>query len=125
MLLLPLIAKWYAAKWIIDWHNLGYSLLAMTYGPRHPLVRLARTLEYGLGSLADAHLCVTEALKADLLASNPRFASTSISVCRDHPAPIFRRSTPKEIQNVRKMTRLDCTHLALFTSDIGDVCGSF
>lgn len=29
-------------KVIIDWHNLGYTLLALKLGESHPVVRLAK-----------------------------------------------------------------------------------
>jgi beta-1,4-mannosyltransferase len=29
-------------KLVVDWHNTGYSILAMKLGPRHMLVRIAR-----------------------------------------------------------------------------------
>lgn len=28
------------AAFVIDWHNLGYSILALSLGPRHPLVKV-------------------------------------------------------------------------------------
>ena len=30
------------SKVIIDWHNLGYSILALNLGPDHVLVKLAK-----------------------------------------------------------------------------------
>ena len=30
------------SKLVIDWHNTGYSILALKLGPRHVLVRIAR-----------------------------------------------------------------------------------
>ena len=32
---------WHNAKLVIDWHNFGYTIMAMTMGQRHPLVSLA------------------------------------------------------------------------------------
>lgn len=29
------------AKFVIDWHNLGYSILALSLGPSHPLVKVS------------------------------------------------------------------------------------
>ena len=31
---------WHNAKLVIDWHNFGYTIMAMTMGRRHPLVSL-------------------------------------------------------------------------------------
>jgi beta-1,4-mannosyltransferase len=59
--------KWLRAKVIVDWHNYGYSLLALRLGDRHWLVRLARWYEFRAGRGAGAHLCVSDAMRADLL----------------------------------------------------------
>ncbi|KAG8882791.1 mannosyltransferase [Tulasnella sp. 331] len=47
---------------IIDWHNTGYSILALKLGPRHPLVKLAELFERTFGRNAYAHLFVTDAM---------------------------------------------------------------
>lgn len=41
-----LLVVWIASWWtgstvVIDWHNLGYTVLAMSLGPRHPLVKVS------------------------------------------------------------------------------------
>lgn len=30
------------SSFIIDWHNYGYSIMALSHGERHPIVRLAK-----------------------------------------------------------------------------------
>ena len=47
------------ARLVIDWHNLGYTILALRLGRRHPAVRLARWLEQHTARRAHAHLCVS------------------------------------------------------------------
>lgn len=37
-----IVAKLQGSKVIIDWHNLGYSILALKLGPSHLLVRIAK-----------------------------------------------------------------------------------
>ncbi len=54
------------ARLIIDWHNFGYTLMALQMGRRHPLVLLARRFERSWGRQAHAHLCVTKAMQTDL-----------------------------------------------------------
>ena len=54
------------SKLIIDWHNYGFSILALGLGPKHPLVGLMRFLELFFGRLADAGFCVSEAMQKDL-----------------------------------------------------------
>jgi beta-1,4-mannosyltransferase len=51
---------------IIDWHNFGYSILAVTLGKTHPVVRLAEKYERLFGSKAFAHLTVTDRMKKEL-----------------------------------------------------------
>jgi beta-1,4-mannosyltransferase len=47
---------------IIDWHNFGYSILALKLGDTHPLVKLSTWYEKTFGRSASAHLCVTDAM---------------------------------------------------------------
>lgn len=47
---------------VIDWHNFGYSLLALRLGNKHPLVLTSRLYEWVFARSADAHLCVTNAM---------------------------------------------------------------
>lgn len=46
-------------KLIIDWHNLGYSILALKLGPNHPFVKLYKWYERIFGSHAFCHFTVT------------------------------------------------------------------
>jgi beta-1,4-mannosyltransferase len=62
-----LAGTWLGATVIVDWHNYGFSLLALRLGELHWLVRLARWYEFRAGRRADAHLCVSRAMRADLL----------------------------------------------------------
>lgn len=77
------------SKVIIDWHNTGYSVLALRLGRNSPIVRIAKgyvtarspllmkglidmftrihRIETLCGRVAYAHLCVTAAMKSDLL----------------------------------------------------------
>jgi beta-1,4-mannosyltransferase len=54
------------SKLIIDWHNTGYSILAMRTGEASPLVRIAKWFEAKYGRVAYAHLFVTRALQSFL-----------------------------------------------------------
>jgi beta-1,4-mannosyltransferase len=51
------------AKLIIDWHNTGYSILAMRTGENSILVKIAKWFESYFGKKAYAHLFVTKALE--------------------------------------------------------------
>jgi beta-1,4-mannosyltransferase len=77
------------ARLVCDWHNFGYTLLALSLPPRSLLLRLAERYERALGRRCHAHLCVTQAM-ADELAS-PSWGVPSAVVLRDRPAAQFVR----------------------------------
>ncbi|CAF9930404.1 mannosyltransferase [Imshaugia aleurites] len=47
---------------VIDWHNFGYSILALRLGSMHPLVQISRLYETIFAHSAEAHFCVTNAM---------------------------------------------------------------
>ncbi|KAF7179260.1 hypothetical protein CNMCM7691_008192 [Aspergillus felis] len=53
-------------KLIIDWHNFGYTILALKLGDGHPLVRFSKWYEKSFCRYATAHFCVTEAMASVL-----------------------------------------------------------
>ncbi|KAE8357505.1 glycosyl transferases group 1-domain-containing protein [Aspergillus caelatus] len=73
---------------IIDWHNFGYSILALKLGDGHLLVKLSKWYEKFFGKYATAHLCVTtvmaSVLKKEFLLEAP------ILPLHDRPANHFR-----------------------------------
>ncbi|XP_041061881.1 chitobiosyldiphosphodolichol beta-mannosyltransferase isoform X2 [Carcharodon carcharias] len=127
---LPAIATTWAvcllkgSKFIIDWHNYGYTIMSLTHGDHHPIVLIAKRVIYfcwdhpkvcrsslGItlillssnysqryeqffGKLSDSNLCVTEAMKEDLRVNWNIKAITLY----DRPSPIF-RETPLELQH--------------------------
>jgi beta-1,4-mannosyltransferase len=74
------------AKFVIDWHNLGFTLLGLRLGRWHPAVRLARWYERRDARRVDANLCVSRALAAFL---ESRFGVRNASVLYDRPASSF------------------------------------
>mmetsp|Transcript_34567 Transcript_34567/g.86841 ORF Transcript_34567/g.86841 Transcript_34567/m.86841 type:complete len:518 (-) Transcript_34567:116-1669(-) len=77
------------SRLLIDWHNFGYSLLALALSPTHWITRLSCWLERVLGTRAHLHLCVTEAMREFLLRSWGIHATTLY----DCPPDFFRTST--------------------------------
>eukprot|EP00049_Salpingoeca_infusionum_P001439 m.48268 g.48268 ORF g.48268 m.48268 type:complete len:471 (-) comp11024_c0_seq1:1482-2894(-) len=61
-----LVAALTGTVWIIDWHNYGYSILALKAGNSSPLVRVSKWIEATFGRLGSKHLCVTDAMSQDL-----------------------------------------------------------
>ncbi|ESN99850.1 hypothetical protein HELRODRAFT_101462 [Helobdella robusta] len=81
------------SRLIIDWHNYGYSIMALTLkNPQHPLVRVYKWYERKIGCLADSHTCVTDAMKEDLM-QNWQIRAVTV---HDKPASIFKRLTMLE-----------------------------
>ncbi|MEW5312867.1 MAG: hypothetical protein WDW38_004467 [Sanguina aurantia] len=101
-----LAARRHGARLVIDWHNLGYTIMRLNMGKgiaRSVLLPLARTYEHFWGPCGDAHFCVTRAMKEELQANwgVPRpvvlydrppasFCSSSLPTTHD----LFLRLTP-------------------------------
>lgn len=66
-----LLGAWMAARLlgallVVDWHNYGYTMLALRLGADHALVRLAKRHEDWMARRAARHFCVSHAMQADL-----------------------------------------------------------
>ena len=73
-------------RFVIDWHNLGYTVLRLRLGEWHPAVRLARWLERRDARRVEGNLCVSRALAAFL---ESRFGVRGAQVLYDRPASAF------------------------------------
>jgi beta-1,4-mannosyltransferase len=73
-------------RFVIDWHNLGFTMLRFHLGGWHPAVRLARWFERRDARRVDGNLCVSRGLAAFL---ESRFGVTNASVLYDRPASVF------------------------------------
>src|SRR5437762_902356 len=73
-------------RFVLDWHNLGYTLLRLRLGRWHPAVRLARWFERRDARRVDANLCVSRGLAAFL---ESRFGVQQARVLYDRPASSF------------------------------------
>lgn len=74
-------------KLVIDWHNFGYSILALKLGDKHPLVFVSFFYEVIMASFATAHLVVTDAM-ARVLRTRLSAANTILTL-HDRPAALF------------------------------------
>ncbi len=92
-------------RFVIDWHNIGYTVLRLRLGQWHPAVRLARWLERRDARHAHASLCVSRGL-AEFLKS--RFGLQNTHVLYDRPASIFAPMARMERERYRQalLTRL-------------------
>ncbi|MBW0513903.1 hypothetical protein O181_053618 [Austropuccinia psidii MF-1] len=88
----------WGSKLVIDWHNTGYSILALKFdSDQHPMVRLAKWIESKFGKYAHAHLFVTEAEKL-FLSKNWGLIGIK-KVFYDRPPQSFRPLTVAEIHS--------------------------
>jgi len=86
-----LVISWFSlrrrgVRFVIDWHNLGYTLLRERLGQWHPAVRLARWFERRDARRVDGNLCVSRGLAVFL---ETRFGVTDARVLYDRPASTF------------------------------------
>jgi beta-1,4-mannosyltransferase len=86
-----LVVTWFSlrrsgVRFVVDWHNVGYTLLQLHVGQWHPAVRLARWFERRDARRVDANLCVSRGLAAFL---ESRFGVKQAHVLYDRPASAF------------------------------------
>ncbi|PYQ72468.1 MAG: hypothetical protein DMG01_24030, partial [Acidobacteria bacterium] len=86
-------------RFVIDWHNLGYTVLRTRLGRWHPAVRLARWLERRDARRVNANLCVSRGLAAFL---ESRFDVDSARVLYDRPASVFTPMDRSERERFRQ-----------------------
>ena len=81
---------------VIDWHNFGYSILALKLGEHHPVVRFSKWYERTFCKYATAHLCVTEAM-ASVLKEDFALRAPVLSL-HDRPASHLEPITDTEVR---------------------------
>ncbi|KAF2267365.1 beta-1,4-mannosyltransferas-like protein [Lojkania enalia] len=77
---------------VIDWHNFGYSILALKLGSSHPLVKISALYENIFARVAHKHIAVTNAM-ARVLKKQYGIAADTL---HDRPATLFRPITSQE-----------------------------
>ncbi|KAJ3758581.1 mannosyltransferase [Lentinula raphanica] len=97
-----LVGKIRGSKIIIDWHNLGYSILELRLPKTHPYVKIAKWFEATFGRIAYAHIFVTEAMR-NYLVEEWNLVGEKI-VLHDRPPKHFHRCSAQEIHDL--FTRL-------------------
>eukprot|EP00041_Stephanoeca_diplocostata_P039226 m.1600846 g.1600846 ORF g.1600846 m.1600846 type:complete len:481 (-) comp25352_c1_seq1:8447-9889(-) len=76
---------------VVDWHNYGYTILGLTLGSTHVLVRFSKWVEAAFGRRGTRHFCVTRAMQNDLRTNWGVVAE----VLHDRPPEMF-QPTPQE-----------------------------
>ena len=75
------------SQMVVDWHNFGYTILGLSLGPRHLLVWISRIYEGLFAKRANAHLCVTGAMREWL----KKEWGVTANLLYDRPPPFFKR----------------------------------
>ncbi|XP_060177558.1 UDP-glycosyltransferase TURAN isoform X2 [Lycium barbarum] len=87
------LASWIRrSAFVIDWHNFGYTLLALSLGRNSRFVALYHWIEKQFGKMANGSLCVTRAMQHEL-AQNWGISAT---VLYDQPPEFFRPASLEE-----------------------------
>ena len=86
-----LAVSWFAlrhkdVRFVVDWHNLGYTVLRQRLGRWHPAVRLARWYERRDARRVDANICVSRGMAAFI---EKKFDVPRPTVLYDRPASVF------------------------------------
>ncbi|XP_072992919.1 UDP-glycosyltransferase TURAN isoform X1 [Typha latifolia] len=81
-----------SSKFIIDWHNFGYTLLALSHGRSHIIVKIYLWFEKYFGRTANGSFCVTKAMQHEL-AQNWGIKAT---VLYDQPPEFFHPASLRE-----------------------------
>nr|XP_011452682.2 chitobiosyldiphosphodolichol beta-mannosyltransferase [Crassostrea gigas] len=77
------------SKLFVDWHNYGYSILSLSLGNKHPLVKFSKWYEHTFGRMSHLNICVTKAMKKDLQENWHIRAETLY----DRPADMFQQTS--------------------------------
>lgn len=77
-------ARLRGAKLIVDWHNLGWTVLALRFGASHPLVRFTRWIERRFSRRADAHVAVSHRMARQL----EDWGFRAVAVLHDGPSAV-------------------------------------
>jgi len=78
----------HGTTFVLDWHNYGYSIMALTLGEEHPLVRLSKVIEKAVGARVRRAFCVSNAMKDDLRQNFGVEAVTLYDRAKDSYRPI-------------------------------------
>ncbi|KAG9443785.1 hypothetical protein H6P81_015125 [Aristolochia fimbriata] len=87
-----LASWWRNSTIIIDWHNFGYTLLALSLGRNHILVKIYYWFERHFGRKANGSFCVTKAMQHELA----RNWGIKATVVYDRPPEFFHCSSLQE-----------------------------
>ncbi|OJD16571.1 hypothetical protein AJ78_03262 [Emergomyces pasteurianus Ep9510] len=113
LMMAQVVCRLRKTRLVIDWHNFGYSILALKLGVTHPMVKIHKSHEAAFGRFSSAHFCVSNAMARQL--RNDSNITTPILVLRDRPPSIF-QPFPSETEKYEFLSSLSET--AEFVGDM-------
>ncbi|OAX82508.1 hypothetical protein ACJ72_03145 [Emergomyces africanus] len=87
LVMAQVVCKLRTTRLVIDWHNFGYSILALKMGTGHAMVKVNKSHEATFGRFSSAHFCVSHAMARQL--RDDLKITTPILVLHDRPPSIF------------------------------------
>ena len=88
---MSVVAFFRHTRLVVDWHNFGYSILALKLGQDHPLVKASKIYEIALSRRAYANFTVTDAM-AKVLKSKYSITAPILTL-HDRPAHLYQPLT--------------------------------
>ncbi|CAF2115017.1 unnamed protein product [Brassica napus] len=99
-------SSWRRAAFVVDWHNFGYTLLALSLGRNNVFVSLYRWIEMHYGKMATGSLCVTKAMQHEL----EQNWGVRAKVLYDQPPEFFRPALLEEKHELFCRVKKDLCH---------------
>jgi beta-1,4-mannosyltransferase len=103
-----------SSRLIVDYHNYGHTILALSLGRKHPLVKFSEIYEKWLSLFAHSNICVSEAMRTDLLTG----MGISTTVFHDRPPGRFKPATLSQKHEL--FVKLSADN-AVFRCDVNDI----
>lgn len=91
------------SQFVIDWHNMGYSLVGLSVGAKSPITRACELYERVFARWSDQNLCVTHAMRQKLV-HQWRVDAERCTTLHDRPGEQFARTSVEECHSL--FTRL-------------------
>ena len=117
----PLVVSYFytffhpGCKLVLDWHNYGFSIMALALGFGHPLVKFSKFVEDFIGRRVPLAFCVSKAMKKDL-ESRLNLCAT---VLYDRPPESFRPISVEERHQL--FQKLALTYPEQLTEQLSEV----
>lgn len=111
------VSRFRSARYVIDWHNYGFTILSLATKPNSLEVKIYKWIEKTFGSKADASFAVTNALCQDL---GWRFRVSPVNILYDKPNDEFAPISLDETHSL--LLKLSSEHSAFASNERNETC---